>query len=125
MIAVEVFKRAAEAIRAGKLIRRESTKDKEFHFQNWFGQRLAELGSPFKVVGRNSYPDFRMVATTEGYELKGLAYPGATSSFDSNSQIHPAITTGARSTTSSVVTRPNPTVTRIRFWTWSSATAIS
>lgn len=87
MIAVEVFKRAAEAIRAGKLIRRESTKDKEFHFQNWFGQRLQELGSPFEVVGRNSYPDFRMVTTTEGFELKGLAYPGRDVTFDSNSQM--------------------------------------
>ena len=28
-----------------------------------------------------------MVATTEGYELKGLAYPGRDASFDSNSQV--------------------------------------
>ena len=28
-----------------------------------------------------------MVATTEGYELKGLAYPGRDANFDSNSQV--------------------------------------
>ena len=28
-----------------------------------------------------------MVATTEGYELKGLAYPGRDVNFDSNSQV--------------------------------------
>lgn len=46
-----------------------------------------ELGVNFEVAGRNSYPDFRMVATTEGYELKGLAYPGRYANFDSNSQV--------------------------------------
>jgi hypothetical protein len=87
VIAVKVFKRAVEAIRAGALIKRESAKDKEFHFQNWFAQRLDELGSPFEVGGRNSYPDFSMVSTPEGFELKGLAYPGRDATFDSNSQM--------------------------------------
>lgn len=87
MIAVKVFKRAVDAIRAGALIRRESAKDKEFHFQNWFAGRLEELGSPFELGGRNSYPDFRMVRTTDGFELKGLAYPGRDATFDSNSQM--------------------------------------
>src|SRR5580658_6109329 len=41
----------------------------------------------FEIGGRNSYPDFRIVATTEGYELKGLAYPGRDANFDSNSQV--------------------------------------
>jgi hypothetical protein len=75
-----------EAIRAGKLIKRESSTDKEFHFQNWFRARLQETKLHFESGGRNSYPDFRMVAVTEGYELKGLAYPGRDASFDSNSQ---------------------------------------
>jgi hypothetical protein len=44
------------------------------------------VGLHFEVGGRNTYPDFRMVATTEGYELKGLAYPGRDANFDSNSQ---------------------------------------
>ena len=60
---------------------------KEYHFQNWFKARLVETGFNFEIGGRNSYPDFRMVATTEGYELKGLAYPGRDASFDSNSQV--------------------------------------
>ena len=30
-------------------------------------------GLDFEQGGRNSYPDFRLVKFTEGYELKGLA----------------------------------------------------
>ena len=30
-------------------------------------------GLNFEQGGRNSYPDFRLVKFTEGYELKGLA----------------------------------------------------
>lgn len=86
MSVIDVFKRSVEAIRDNVLIVRESRKDKEFHFQNWFKDRLEELGDPFEAGGRNSYPDFRMVQTIDGYELKGLAYPGRDASFDSNSQ---------------------------------------
>lgn len=87
MAVEDVFKHCVEAIRKNVLIRRISQTDKEFHFQDWFKERLKDLGSNFEVGGRNSYPDFRMVATTEGYELKGLAYPGRDASFDSNSQM--------------------------------------
>lgn len=86
MTVVRVFQRCVEAIRQGSLIERVSSTDKEFHFQNWFKLRLEESGLNFEAGGRNSYPDFRMVATTEGYEVKGLAYPGRDASFDSNSQ---------------------------------------
>jgi hypothetical protein len=82
-----VFKRCVDAIRQGVLIQRISSTDKEFHFQNWFKNRLEETEFNFEVGGRNSYPDFRIVLTTEGYELKGLAYPGRDASFDSNSQV--------------------------------------
>lgn len=87
MTAIAAFRNCVEAIRGGRLITRESRKDKEFHFQNWFKSRLGELGRPFEQGGRNSYPDFRMVQTTDGFELKGLAYPGRDASFDSNSQV--------------------------------------
>jgi hypothetical protein len=83
---VKVFRRCVEAMQRGVLIERESSRDKEFHFQNWFRRRLEETGLHFEQGGRNSYPDFRMVEVTEGYELKGLAYPGRDASFDSNSQ---------------------------------------
>lgn len=85
--APDVFRRCVEAIEAGTLIQRESRKDKEFHFQNWFRDRLAETELNFEHGGRNSYPDFRLVRVTEGYELKGLAYPGRQATFDSNSQV--------------------------------------
>lgn len=32
--------------------------------------RLKETGFNFEIGGRNSYPDFRMVKSTDGYELK-------------------------------------------------------
>ena len=87
MTAVQVFAHCVKSIRNNVLIRRVNATDKEYHFQNWFQTRLEELGQNFEIGGRNSYPDFRMVATTDGYELKGLAYPGRDASFDSNSQV--------------------------------------
>jgi hypothetical protein len=87
MTVLKVFQRCVEAIRQGELILRESSKDKEFHFQNWFNKRLDEIGFNYEIGGRNSYPDYRMVKFTDGYELKGLAYPGREASFDANSQV--------------------------------------
>ena len=81
-----VFKECVGAIRAGGLIQRDGKKDKEFHFQNWFKNRLIQIGEKFDEPGRNTYPDFRLVRHTEGYELKGLAYPGRESDYDCNSQ---------------------------------------
>lgn len=69
------------------MIRRESRQDKEFHFQHWVRDRLQETPYYFEEGGRNSYPDFRMVNLAEGYEVKGLAYPGRWSNYDSNSQV--------------------------------------
>lgn len=86
MTVSDIFSRCVEAIRDGSLIHRENSQDKEFHFQNWFRQRLEETGIKYEVGGRNSYPDFRVVEATDGYELKGLAYPGRDATFDSNSQ---------------------------------------
>jgi hypothetical protein len=82
-----VFNRCVQAIRNGKLVRRESRQDKEFHFQNWVRTRLDETGFHHEMGGRNSYPDFRMVHFPEGYEVKGLAYPGREVNYDSNSQV--------------------------------------
>jgi len=87
MTVASAFRRCVEAIRQGLLIERESSRDKEFHFQDWFRKRLAETGLNFDQGGRNSYPDFTMVESTDGYEIKGLAYPGRDASFDSNSQV--------------------------------------
>lgn len=82
-----LFRRIIAARDGNVFIRRESRQDKEFHFQNWVKDRLTELNVPFDQRGRNSYPDFSMVPVTEGYEVKGLAYPGRDMSFDSNSQV--------------------------------------
>lgn len=76
-----------QAIRDGDLIEREGRRDKEFHFQNWFEKRLRALNLNFDQPGRNSYPDFRLVRHPDGYELKGLAYPGRDATYDSNSQV--------------------------------------
>jgi len=83
---LEVFRSCVSAIEDNKLIHRESKQDKEFHFQNWVKERLDGTGYNYEIGGRNSYPDFRMVRLTEGYEVKGLAYPGREVTYDSNSQ---------------------------------------
>lgn len=76
-----------DAIRNGKLIKREGRRDKEFHFQDWFKARLADAGINHEEGGRNTYPDFRLVHAPEGFEVKGLAYPGREADYDANSQI--------------------------------------
>ncbi len=83
----EVFSECVEAIRRGQLIRRESRRDKEFHFQDWFAGRLGDTGAYFEQAGRNQYPDFRLVDRAEGYEIKGLAWPGRDATYDANSQV--------------------------------------
>lgn len=82
-----VFRQCVTAISGGKLIQRQSAQDKEFHFQNWVQERLDETQFNHEMGGRNSYPDFRMVNVAEGYEIKGLAYPGREYTYDSNSQV--------------------------------------
>ncbi len=82
-----VLSHCVRAIRDGKLIQRESSHDKEFHFQNWIRVRLDETALNYETGGRNSYPDFRMVQVAEGYEVKGLAYPGREVNYDCNSQV--------------------------------------
>lgn len=74
-------------MRDGKLVEREGRNDKEFHFQNWFKSRLDDIGENYDSPGRNTYPDFKLVRHTEGYELKGLAYPGREADYDCNSQV--------------------------------------
>jgi hypothetical protein len=87
MHAADIFKTCVLAVRDGILIEREGASDKEFHFQNWFRARLQSLKLNFDTPGRNSYPDFCLVHSAEGYELKGLAYPGREADYDCNSQL--------------------------------------
>ncbi len=83
----DIFAQCVRAVRAGELIESVSAKDKEFHFQNWFRSRLEDSGAHFDMSGRNAYPDFTLVEHTEGYEIKGLAWPGRERDYDSNSQV--------------------------------------
>lgn len=85
--AFKVFRACCEAIQAGRLIDRVSRTDKEFHFQNWFKERLIEAQLLFDEPGRNSYPDFPLVTMQEGYEIKGLQWPGRDANYDANSQV--------------------------------------
>lgn len=87
MQAASIFKACVTAIRDGVLIEREGSSDKEFHFQNWFRGRLEAIPLRFDCPGRNSYPDFILVHSLEGYELKALAYPGREADYDCNSQL--------------------------------------
>jgi hypothetical protein len=83
----DVFEQCVLAVQSGELIESVSAKDKEFHFQNWFQKRLQKVGVHFEGSGRNTYPDFSLVEYTEGYEVKGLAWPGRERDYDSNSQV--------------------------------------
>lgn len=84
---VDIFIACHNAINQGALIRRKNRQDKEFHFQNWFESRLKESQIYYEIKGRNSYPDFSLVETPEGYEVKGLGYPGRETDYDCNSQV--------------------------------------
>jgi hypothetical protein len=86
-VVYDLFRRIIQARDNNVFIERVSASDKEFHFQNWVKSRLDETGFNNEQGGRNSYPDFRLVQVSEGYEIKGLAYPGRWINFDSNSQI--------------------------------------
>ena len=90
----EVFEQCVDAIAAGELIQSISARDKEFHFQNWFRSRLEQTRTHFEEGGRNSYPDFSMVEYPEGYEVKGLAWPGRVRNYDANSQMPTGIHNG-------------------------------
>ena len=71
---------------SNSLMRKRSSSDKEFFFQDWIKERLTEVvGDHFSDVGRNGYPDFVLSDAPEGYELKGLALPGR-KTIDSNSR---------------------------------------
>lgn len=93
---IDVFYACADAVVRGELITRESKRDKEFHFQDWFGRRLDELNAHYDVAGRNTYPDYPLVMRPEGYEIKGLAYPGREASYDANSQMPTGLHNGRR-----------------------------
>ena len=40
---IDIFLQCDKAIQRGRLIHRISRSDKEFHFQDWFQERLDEL----------------------------------------------------------------------------------
>ena len=92
----DVFEQCVLAVQSGELIDSVSAKDKEFHFQNWVERRLQKLGIYYENPGRNTYPDFRLVEIAEGYEIKGLAWPGRERDYDSNSQVPTGYHNGRR-----------------------------
>ena len=95
-VCFDIFRACAKAVDAGALIESVSARDKEFHFQNWFAARLGSLDVHFESGGRNKYPDFSLVEHTEGYEVKGLAWPGRERDYDANSQVPTGFHNGRR-----------------------------
>jgi hypothetical protein len=87
MSVIDVFLACHSAIRSGVLIDRADRRDKEFHFQDWFAARLTSIAIGFDKPSRNAYPDFTLVHRPEGYETKGLAFPGRVANYDCNSQV--------------------------------------
>jgi len=80
------FMECVRAIQKDILIERDNPSDKEFHFQNWVRDRLKATQEGYFASGRNSFPDFTMVNSPVGFEVKGLASPGRYKSYDGNSQ---------------------------------------
>ncbi|MGH8903207.1 MAG: hypothetical protein ACRDYA_16445 [Egibacteraceae bacterium] len=90
----DAFVACCKAIQRPVLIQRVSRSDKEFHFQNWVSARLDEASLQHYCAGRNRYPDFTLVHHAEGYEVKGLQWPGREASYDSNSQVPTGVHNG-------------------------------
>jgi len=86
-IVERVFLACNYAVESGVPIGRRSTRDKEFHLQDWFKHRLEGERIQFDDPARNSYPDFRLIEFPVGFELKGLGFPGREANYDCNSQI--------------------------------------
>ena len=86
-VITKVFLECARAIDASELITRVSSTDKEYSFQNWFGDRLAAIKLNIDEPSRNAYPDFRLVDFPVGFEIKGLGFPGREANYDCNSQV--------------------------------------
>lgn len=84
---VDAFAAFCDAMQRAILIKRVSQSDKEFHFQNWVDARLNDAGLQHDQPGRNTYPDFTLVRYPEGYEVKGLKWPGREATYDSNSRV--------------------------------------
>ncbi len=84
---LDAFAECSEAILAGELIKQVSATDKEFHFQNWFRDRLENAKLNYHDSGRNTYPDFPLVRAPIGFEVKGLRVPGRWKNYDCNSQV--------------------------------------
>jgi hypothetical protein len=81
-----LFLSCEEAVTRGVLIDRTSRRDKEFAVQHWVRDRLDETRIGYIESGRNVYPDFLLEGEpSEGFEVKGLAYPGREADFDANS----------------------------------------
>lgn len=83
---VDLFLSCEEAVTRGVLIERASRREKEFAVQHWVRDRLDETAIGYEESGRNVYPDFLLEGEpSEGFEVKGLAYPGREADFDANS----------------------------------------
>jgi hypothetical protein len=91
---IEIFFAAQRAISASVHMIPRSANDKEYFPQDWFADRVRELGLLYAQQGRNSYPDFWVGndahLPVEGYEIKSLAFANgrpARKDYDSNSTI--------------------------------------
>jgi len=78
------------------LVRRVSARDKEYHFQNWFADRLTDAAVLYDLGRRNVYPGFPLVQVPEGYEVKGLAWPVREANYDANCQVPTGFHNGRR-----------------------------
>jgi hypothetical protein len=69
----KIFLACDYSVRNAVSIGRRSSRDKEYHVQDWFKHRLEGERINFDEPSRNSYPDFRIVNSPLGFELKGTS----------------------------------------------------
>ncbi len=87
MSVLDVFAEANTAVKEGVQIERANRSDKEFHFQNWFVGRLTALKLNYDPPRRNTYPDFRLVASPSALNSRDWSSRAVVADFDCNSQI--------------------------------------
>jgi len=100
---LEVFHHVFVAARVrNEPMQPRGASDKEFFAQDWFQHRLVETGYPWRISGRNTYPDFWLDVdgVPEGYEVKSLALnprgQPARIDFDANSSIPSGVRASAQ-----------------------------
>lgn len=83
----EILRQCEAAVNAEVRTQRQG-RDKEFHFQDWVGDRIKSANYSYPArEKRNTFPDFPIDGLDEAYEVKGITEGSRERDFDSNSTL--------------------------------------